>query len=308
MWMANPIGSLTGAFAVGLAELPMVQLLSNVFAGAFFFGLSWLLFDTFNQGEGRGATPSAARKPRPSPALSMPTAIGDTPPSAKPRPGRFAVTWREFYFECGGTQRLWLTFVILLFLSAFLLFLRYSVSQSPIRPQEIGGVLIVLGLLSAGIRWALEMGSVFQHERKHQTWSALSLLPLSIRQLAYQKLLASFISTLPALLLAASGCVMLADELSWNEETLFSLLMIASWVLFGSHLTVYFSLYLKWGALPLTLVSCVVLQVVMGLVSVMMGLHRTGGMLFLWCLGLGLGALVLHHLIGSRLAELAAED
>lgn len=309
MSLADPRISLVSLFGVGFNELPLAQMISNLAAGAVFFLLSWAVFDVFNQGEGRGATPSAARKKRGQ--LSGNAApLASVRPLPIPRPADWPVTWLEFYFRCGGMRKLWLSLFFLLGLTGFLLFVRYTVSPDPPRHEEIGAALLTIGLIEAGVRWALEMSTVFHHERKNQTWSSLALLPKSIQRLAYEKLLASFVFILPGLLVAAFGFFLLADDVFRipKEIIFYGLLYAFTWFLFASHLIAWLSLYLRWGSLPLALVACFVLQMVLGLVSALRGYGSMEEVVIPWGFGLVVASVFLHRMIGQRLADLATED
>ena len=72
---------------------------------------------------------------------------------------------------------------------------------------------------------------------------------------------------------------------------------------------VYLSLYLRWGALPISVVTCIVLQVMMGLLSMVIGMRGSGEeVVGLWSFGLLMASAGLHVMIGMRLQTLAAAD
>ena len=304
IWQANPVDSMRKIFAVGFDETLIVQPVSNVAAGIVLFGLAWLIFDSFNHGEGRGTTPGAARRPR---AWGRRTPSGPGASEVKPRPGHLAVTWREFYFQCGGWKRLYLTFFLTLILAG--LFIAIGPARHwDLDPEEIGQFLMAFGLLAFFLHWVLSMASVFKHERKNKTWSSLSLLPESVSRIAYEKVLASFISTLPGLLVAGIGFLLCHDEISFDDDffVLFAFFSL-SWFVFGSHLVVYLSLFLKWGGLPVGLMVCVFFQFILALV-IDSGMFDDDETIFvLWSGGLLFASCILHVSIGKRLEALAAE-
>ena len=303
--MASPTTALIQAFSLQSDSFSLFQPISNVVIGAIFFLASWALFDVFNQGEGRGATPAASRRKDVTSTTKNPSQLNRIP-----RPADFAVTWREFYFQCGGMSRLLLSFLLIAILIGGMIAFSASVGAT-ISRDDFAIMCLYIGFLSAGIRWMFELGNLFKYERLNQTWASLTLLPKSIQRIAYEKVLASAISILPGLLIAGFGFVLLIDELRphvFSEDLFLLLLYTAVWIIFGSHLIVYLSLWLRWGAVPLAVMSCFVLGFVATLVTVIFGFGRSSESYFLLSAFIVGGAsVVLHVLIGSRLRTLAAQ-
>ncbi|MFT5191168.1 MAG: hypothetical protein ACI957_004206 [Verrucomicrobiales bacterium] len=233
VWSTNPLKSLIEINSLGSSERIVMQPLSNIIIGIVFFVISWLIFDFFNQGEGRGAAPKASRRPA---VASTKAFAGD-----KPRPADFAVTWREFYFRCGGVKRLWISFALIMGLSGLIMFVGGVMNRQSMDIEDVGGVLFTIGLMSAGVLWALEMGVVFKHERLNQTWAALTLSPKSIQRVAYEKVLASVVTILPSLLVAGFGLVLTSDQWHWSDvdgDFMLGLFLAVVFLVFSSHLIV----------------------------------------------------------------------
>ena len=306
----NPFYSLEQVFNVGFDETQVIQPVSNVVAGLVFFLLAWLIFDHFNQGEGRGATPGAARRRR----VPVASKVAPTALRAKPRPGTLSVTWREFYYHYGGMKRFCqFLFLILILLGAFIGFGTSIAGDFP-EIGEVGAMFFGFGVLAFFLRWALAMGSVFKHERKNRTWPSLSLLPRSIQRIAYEKVLASFFAALPGLLVAGFGIVILflqPEELEFyfmfESDFIYGFSYGLALFLFASHLVVYLSLFLKWGALPVAVMVGYVFQMVLALVTFFFRL--TGeSIATLWIVVFFGGSCLLHALIGKRLKHLSGVD
>ena len=110
LWIVtiSPFSSLDQIFDLQARDYSYSQPLWNVGLGFAFFFLSWVLFDVFNQGEGRNATPKASKFKRSQKAERASNHL------RYPRPGIHAVAWRDFYFQGGGLNRLILSFVLIL--------------------------------------------------------------------------------------------------------------------------------------------------------------------------------------------------
>ena len=304
---ANPVTGLKQVFQLQFSEGVYKQPLSNLIIGLVLFLISWAVFDVFNQGEGRGATPKASRR----------QAVTSTDPSkasgGKPRPSTdYAVTWREFYFQCGGVTTLWLTVLLLLIVIGVIVMVT-SVMGANISLEDSAGIFIAVGLLTAGLKWAIELGTVFKHERILQTWAALTLTPKSIQRIALEKVVASMVATLPGLLIAGFGLLLVIDEIDLgflaDEQAILGLIYAAAWFFFASYLIVYLSLWLRWGAVPISFVSCFIIQIIMTLMMALMGMGGSyEGIIFFWSLLLGGATVGLHFLIGQRLTTLAEQE
>ncbi|MCH1504247.1 MAG: ABC transporter permease [Verrucomicrobiales bacterium] len=302
----SPMTGLSLVFELQFNEGVFIQPLSNVVIGLVLFLVSWAVFDIFNQGEGRGATPGASRGRK---------AQATTPPKAfcgKPRPGTdYAVTWREFYFQGGGVTRLWMSLLFAFILVGVVAGIT-GVIGAPMGVEAIGGLCITIGFILASIKWALELGTVFKHERLLQTWSALALTPKSIPRIAYEKLIASAVATLPGLLVAAFGFLLIIEHIRLDyleSEMILAVIYAFAWFLFISHTIVYLSLWLRWGAIPITIVGSFILQIFMSIMMALMGMDRSfEGAIVLWSFALVAASVVLYNLIGNRLVSLAQHE
>jgi hypothetical protein len=82
-----------------------------------------------------------------------------------------------------------------------------------------------------------------------------------------------------------------------------------AWFLFISHTIVYLSLWLRWGAIPITIVGSFILQIFMSIMMALMGMDRSfEGAIVLWSFALVAASVVLYNLIGNRLVSLAQHE
>lgn len=303
----SPATGLALVFDLQFDKAVFLQPLSNVAIGIVLFLISWAVFDVFNQGEGRGATPGASRK-KAIRSTTPPKAFGGLP---RPSPS-YAVTWREFYFQCGGVKRLWMSLLFMLIIIGAIAGIT-SVIGARFTLEASSGLFILIGLSAAGLRWIFELGNVFKYERLLQTWSTLTLTPKSIQRIALEKLLASAVATLPGLLVAGFGFLLIMEhfrleylEPFMEAETILLVVYGVAWFLFVSLTIVYLSLWLRWGAIPITFVGSFILQIFMTIVMALLGMGGSfEGVIVLWSFALISACVVLYNLIGRRLVSLA---
>ena len=303
----SPTTGLAQVSELQFDEGVFMQPLSNFVIGVVLFLISWAVFDVFNQGEGRGATPGASRKSTLK-STSPPKVFG----GGKPRPSTsYAITWREFYFQYGGVTRLWMNLLFMLVAFGVIAGITGVIGTS-VTLEASSGLFITIGLFTATITWALQLGTVFKHERLLQTWSSLTLTPRSIQRIAYEKLIASAVATLPGLLVAGFGFLLIIEhfELEFLQTEIFLAFIYAiAWFLFISHMIVYLSLWLRWGAIPITLVGSFILQILMTLMMALMGMGGSfDGAIIMWSFALAIASTILYMLIGKRLESLAEQE
>ena len=72
---------------------------------------------------------------------------------------------------------------------------------------------------------------------------------------------------------------------------------------------VYLSLWLRWGAIPITLVGSFILQILMTLMMALMGMGGSfDGAIIMWSFVLAIASTILYMLIGKRLESLAEQE
>ncbi len=308
MWLLSisPTTSLMKIFNTGFDEVLVYQPASNVVIGLVLFGISWAVFDVFNQGEGRGgARPKQAVTEEGVEAIRLPQV-------AKPRPGSWAVTWRDFYFYFGGLARQ--IYILALILAVIVLICVYVnvTSKYGMSLDDIAPLLITLGVCFVALRLGLGAAGIFKFERAGETLSALALLPKSMKRVAYEKVVALFLATIPGLVAIGLG-IMIVDLPRfdhWDSDEYLSLFVTIASVMFGLHLVAYLSLYLRWGAFPIGIMACGVIWLLIFLMFVLVTRGRYDEESLFFPIGLTFSgfAVALHLLIGKRLYRLASES
>ncbi len=228
-----------------------MQLLFSVVMGTFFFLLAWLRFRQVVW------TPETvepqrmvvvSRRRRWSPFIS--------------RPWKIALAWKDFHFISGGRLLVIAKVVIL----PLWICLCYYYSQQIRRVTMASGeqfardslfiILIVEVLLFAS--------QFFNTERKLGTLPTLLMLPQSVGQISYSKLLGCSIAVLPTVI------ALLVTEHFLTKSGTGELIVYTKKMAFGvsvllvlSHLTVLCSLISKWGALPLAIGTMLILGMIL---------------------------------------------
>ncbi len=211
--------------------------------GSVCFGLSWALFGW------------AVRQPDTTPV----TRAWWLPRSPKFRlvsPGRvwpMATAWKELFFTLGGWQQL----VLKAAGYATLMFIIYMfwlvLERGPNRMRYAQEVCVVCLSLAMAVEGAVLASRVFSEEIRHQTWSTLYLTPLPMGELIVVKWAAVLIGLLPvtffdfvAIVTSTEGIRdfidILDDAMFWGIVAMFFAC---------AHLAAVFSLYVRWGAVPL---------------------------------------------------------
>jgi hypothetical protein len=131
------------------------------------------------------------------------------------------------------------------------------------------GISLVLVL----VELAFCASRIFYEEIKWKTLSGISMLPLSTAQIAYSKIAGCLVGLVPAVAYFCLGVLIYPDNFIKALENLFGQvvgwLLIVEYVLF-LHAVAFLSLFVKWGALPLTVAifffvhGCCLSLVVMG--------------------------------------------
>lgn len=228
-------------------------------------------------------------------------------------PGRVwesALLWKEFHFLVGGWP--WLALKLAGYLALMgsvwaYWHLWHGVPWSwP--PNDVGvEVNIVFLSLLLALESAVLSSRIFYDEVRGQTWSSLAALPDSLPALAYTKVVSSLPGLAPVLFClfwmlfgtetGRHGFDQIADEaMLWGIVMAFAAI---------AHLAALFSLYVRWGTVPLAAAA-----VWLPFIGFIMILDPSGpdedvvGTLMM--IGYGSVCVACHLLIGRRLAELAA--
>lgn len=164
-----------------------------------------------------------------------------------------AIAWKELFFTLGGWQQLLMKAVgyAALMVMIFAFWLLFETGPHRWRyAQEVCVVCLSLAMALEGAIWS---SRVFSEEIRHQTWSTLYLTPLSIGEVIAVKWAAVFVALLPvtffdfvAIFLSNDGIrnffEILDDAMFWGIVAMFFAC---------AHFAAVFSLYVRWGAVPL---------------------------------------------------------
>ncbi len=308
---ASAFNRLREILSVGFTgSLAGLQVISNAAGGVTLFGLAWACFGPFNREE---------KNPAPAgPTLSGKTARRHKPSAVWPSP----LIWKDFQFLVGG-PRMWVVqSFLIVFAVGLTTWMMDELGRGRFEPfQWAGGFLLASAVPLLILELAFIAGRVFGEEIRWRTLPGLAMLPLSIPQIAYRKVAGSLPGALPPVVwfsvgafLAPDAFAEILDDVFGSEGEVLAIFAYAvAGVLLAIHLSAFLSLWMRHGALLVSLAGVFVGQYMVAGVMVMMlvsGPSRSGetiiGFAFLTGCVLVLSSF-LHLLIGPRLRALAAE-
>ena len=306
--LASPLNRLSAILATGFSDGPVgVQVWSNVAAGAVCFLLAWSVFEIFCNEQQEAAQPRSLVARRTT--LFRGFSAG--------RAWTHALAWKDFYFLTGGKSWMAIKFLLYGLLLALIVWVPRRWNNTPSLTQ-FGATAMWLSFLIGTVETWFLAASFLRHERRWKTLSSLAMLPVTMRQIACQKLLGCLPSLLPALTYFALGfvCLLAGRQpgdfafFGWSKWTLNSVLGVSLWLAQGVlflHLVAWLSLHLKRGALPAGIAIYFVLTMFMGIIGAL--LSRAGEVVLPLMLILSLVVIGIFHVkIGTRLEALAEED
>ncbi|MFN0051974.1 MAG: ABC transporter permease [Planctomycetales bacterium] len=226
----------------GFAEFPIgFQVLSNVGLAGVCFLLAWAGFNRFTR-DWRSTT--AVKPARRLPLLSGPR---------RPRPGSDPLRWKEFQFLGGGLRVQLIKFFLYGVLAAAVFlgaerYYGYAFDQTAVAAVGLMGILLVLEA-------SLYISRIFHDEWRERTLPLLKMLPITTPRLAYSKLQGCVAALLPALFWLIVCTLVLPDGPLQLVRTIIlpSRWFVALVALLYLTLTAFFSMVVRWGALPLAL-------------------------------------------------------
>ncbi len=298
--------------STGFAENPVsAQVVCHVLAALGFFGLSWLGFERFTR-----ERHAVSRSDR---ILALPA-----PPMGRRRIDRAwsrALMWKDFYFVNGGMRMVRIQFVLFfVFIAGICVFLawanswRTQMSFKDLR-QMVGNTAMIAMFVTAIVELGLVTSRVFRDEVQAHTLPLLMMLPKSTAEIAWSKAASVLPSLIPAAVYFLIGALLNIEDFGRVlQHVVFTWGSVASvvWFLFFLHLAAFFSLFIKWGALPLAIFLVYLFQMFLVWISFMarflvfgMGTMSDFPMIA-GEIVIGLGAIVfLEYRIAQRLRELA---
>ena len=283
----------------------------NLLIGLFFFLLSWASFNFFN----RETDTAPAKKKSKAQGASV----------RRRRAWDSAIAWKEFYFAAGGKHYFFAKFVIY---GSVIVFIAFADAGWQIRrislveTFKISSMIMFFGFLP--LELVLTVARTFPPEIKNKTLSALVMLPISTRRLAYTKLLGGFLGLVPVLTYSLI-CVLFSPRMvseitrDTMQEPFVVLLVFSNVVahlLLFLHLVAWMSLRMNgwWAILVAWLVhylGMVVVGMIFGLGSMALGFNPPDWMAYLAAMAGAVVVLVLviaiHFRIGQELRSKAAE-
>jgi hypothetical protein len=291
---------------------------SNLAFGVGCFLVAWLIFERFCD-----QTRVEAAASGPLPRATFGVRLG-----RPPRPVIHPLSWKDYHFLCGG--RMGLIARILGYGGALAGAVSAHQSSSTVGLGGIQAALVSLLSFAFSIDVAAMAARIFRSEIRDQTLSALAMLPLTVRQLAYQKARACLFAALPGAICMVIGNILYLSALrvSIGGVEVWQMMIVqtlASWisVFLLVHVVAWLSLSMNRGALP---VGYVVTQAFKTVISIL-GVAAIGAMSYLWnsrnfayggslflvlspligCVGSLVATFILHRVILRRLEGLAGE-
>lgn len=225
------------------------QLLTNFLGGIVFFLLSWWLFPLVSH---EPATDATTR-------VMVPLKTSSRRWFGAGRAWSDSLAWKDFHFVAGG----WYGIVIRIGLYAGLYVLTILVSYpwwnsrfTELNWKDVTyGYQIFLPPLFA-VDCALCASRLFQEEIRHQTLGALLMLPQSVAKVCYSKIIGCVVGLVPGMIaLFIAFCVLSRDVgviATNNLNIAFACWYVANLFLL-IHLSLLFSLYLRWGAFAMAI-------------------------------------------------------
>lgn len=176
-----------------------------------------------------------------------------------------ALAWKEFHFVAGG----WRFMLIKALLYPGFVVMIVSLATGTGTPftsmwYQMGGTLMFgVGMVALSAEITGLSLRMFGTEIKNGTLHELMMLPLSVRQLAYSKIMGGSISLLPAVLMIVTSFLIPAERVTsfGGPPIMFFIVGLAAFTFF-IHLTVLLSLYMHMGGVIVSFVVCYFLTAV----------------------------------------------
>jgi hypothetical protein len=195
----------------------------------------------------------------------------------RPRPRSHAVRWKEFQFVTGGLRYLALRFVAYVALLGLVFAVGNGYLRQPFQVVADAALLLMLVLVVG--ESCLYASRLLHDEWRDHTLPSLMMLPVAPAQILADKLLGCLPALIPGLLVLIPTAVL--SELGrehllqiWYPSRVCVLLLFALLL----TLTLFFSLVVRWGALPLA-IAVMTVAGAMGscCIGPLMMLSRSGG-------------------------------
>ena len=326
-----------GQFGLSRGVIPWEQAAFTLPVSLVAIGAAWLLFDrlamrTPAEGEStwwqrrrmrhareatqasldlRDASRSAAeRRPvtHPSGSRRPPVATSAARPSV--RAWESAIPWKEFRLTAGGKRSILVRFAVYVGLAIVAALLIEGGDDT----LEVSGVfMFTIVAVTLPIELLYAASRIFRYEIDSHTWSSLVLLPRSLRSVVGAKVLGALANALPSLMTAAIASLFLVgdvaefiEDILRDDEAILVVAYILAIAVGSLTLTALYSLFTRYGAIPLTVVSLFAANVLGAIVFAEVLNTREEPFLFVATFFHVILAIVCAELTIQKLGDLAA--
>ncbi len=232
----------------------------SLIAGALCFLLAWVVFDRFCS----GSEVVLGRRKK-----ASPRGIIRRQKSRAWR--RWPIVWKEMHFATGGRRGFWIRAALAAAVYVGAYFMARSANPDPQYYiwDDVGGIALFIIAWIAAFDICLIASRLFGVERERQTLSSLATLPWSVGRIIRQKIAGVLPALIPWFLFALLACIPLSRDtkMDWvfrlyvsNDfwRDLPGICYGLSQSLLLLITTVWFSLRIRRGALPATMVMMVI--------------------------------------------------
>jgi ABC-type transport system involved in multi-copper enzyme maturation permease subunit len=228
----------------GFAESPLGFQVGFSLAGAVaFFAVAWIGFHRFTRDSKSGSGPRVE-------LLARFVGLGR---GRRSRPAGRPVAWKEFHFVAGGLPVQLAKFVVYGMVSALVFWAADRYYGYPLSSAGQYVAWTMLGFIVA--ESSMYASVMFHDEWRDRTLPLLTMLPIKPSSILTSKMAGCVPALIPALLWLLVGCAIWPDG---PEELVKCLFQPSRWffalvLLLFLTLTIFFSMVVRWGALPLAL-------------------------------------------------------
>lgn len=281
--------------------------------GFIFFAISWLIFNNFSRSSSiiNISFPKSIRKQTAKFGIFR-----------AGRPWKSPIIWKDFYFVSGGFKG-YLAYILLsLFIFCIFLCFHYHSWRNFPDSQDIMEMFTAISVIILGIQLTFLGSSLFSSEVRSGTHSTIMMLPMSLKQIAYRKILGGSLMLLPMVILFfisyfSSSYNPLPNTLSKWSIFISNIMYGTALVLAYLHLATIFSLYVRYGAFAIAALVLLLIQIIL-LVPLSLfsfsfgffgGYHDIMQMIY-YIIGMAIYLFIIffgHRRIGKRLVELAGQ-
>ncbi len=276
-------------------------LIFNGVLGTICFLLSWGLFGRFCSGRAE-SVPSRKNGKTGGKSLRI------------PRPGSWAIAWKDFWFLIGGRRGLIYRFIgygVLVFG-----FAKMMLSSSPyMQSKDIAGMMIWLALFGLGIELQLGAARIFGIERKGLTLSSLVTLPVPLARVVWQKVIGCLASLIPGMCFVVLGLAIVPDYLDDFVEMLsrggyrtWMFIYMLSHIIAMPLLICWLSLKMRRGAVASGIAIGVIWNVLFGVLLDNLSRYNSSGYFMFNSVVLAVVSVVLIRAIAKALPRVAAVE